>query len=58
MPALFGAVAFALSGALLTPGASRLGSSVPSVLVPFAANWHPVAVAWGVIALYLLAPSS
>jgi predicted ferric reductase len=24
------------------------------VLVPFASSWHPVAVAWGVIALYLL----
>jgi predicted ferric reductase len=24
------------------------------VLVPFASAWHPVAVAWGVIALYLL----
>jgi len=36
MPALFGAVAFAFSGALLTPGASTLESAVPSVLVPFA----------------------
>jgi predicted ferric reductase len=26
-----------------------------SVLVPFAARWHPVAVAWGVASLYLLA---
>jgi hypothetical protein len=25
-----------------------------SVLVPFASNWHPAAVAWGVVALYLL----
>jgi len=25
-----------------------------SVLVPFASHWHPVAVAWGVVALYLL----
>jgi hypothetical protein len=25
-----------------------------SVLVPFASNWHPVAVAWGVVAFYLL----
>ncbi|HTK15833.1 MAG TPA: ferric reductase-like transmembrane domain-containing protein [Acidimicrobiia bacterium] len=24
------------------------------VLVPFASKWHPVAVAWGVVALYLL----
>ena len=27
---------------------------VASVLVPFASNWHPVAVAWGVVAFYLL----
>jgi DMSO/TMAO reductase YedYZ heme-binding membrane subunit len=26
-----------------------------SVLVPFTGNWHPVAVAWGIIGLYLLA---
>ena len=26
-----------------------------SVLVPFAAHWHPVAVAWGVVSMYLLA---
>jgi predicted ferric reductase len=25
-----------------------------AVLVPFAAKWHPVAVAWGVVAFYLL----
>jgi hypothetical protein len=25
-----------------------------SVLVPFASTWHPLAVAWGVVALYLL----
>jgi predicted ferric reductase len=24
------------------------------ILVPFAATWHPVAVAWGVVSLYLL----
>ena len=26
-----------------------------SVLVPFASTWHPVAVAWGVVSMYLLA---
>ena len=26
-----------------------------SVLVPLAAKWHPVAVAWGVVSMYLLA---
>jgi predicted ferric reductase len=25
-----------------------------SVLVPFASSWHPLAVAWGVVAFYLL----
>jgi predicted ferric reductase len=25
-----------------------------SVLVPFASKWHPVAVAWGIVAFYLL----
>jgi hypothetical protein len=25
------------------------------VLVPFASSWHPVAVAWGIVSLYLLA---
>jgi predicted ferric reductase len=25
-----------------------------SLLVPFASTWHPIAVAWGVVALYLL----
>jgi hypothetical protein len=27
---------------------------VAAVLVPLASSWHPVAVAWGVVALYLL----
>src|SRR5580700_10255399 len=26
-----------------------------SVLVPFAASWHPVAVAWGDVSMYMLA---
>src|SRR5258708_16952391 len=26
-----------------------------SVLVPFATHWHPVAVAWGVVSMYMLA---
>ena len=26
----------------------------PAVLVPLAAKWHPVALAWGVVAFYLL----
>lgn len=28
--------------------------SLVSVLVPFTGTWHPVAVAWGIVALYLL----
>jgi hypothetical protein len=28
---------------------------IGDVLVPFASSWHPVAVAWGVVSLYLLA---
>jgi hypothetical protein len=26
-----------------------------SVLVPFASHWHPLAVAWGIAAMYMLA---
>jgi hypothetical protein len=33
---------------------SYVGFGVADVLVPFAAKWHPVAVAWGVVGLYLL----
>ena len=28
--------------------------SLVTVLVPFTGSWHPVAVAWGIVALYLL----
>ena len=38
--------------ALLTDTYVHFG--VASVLVPFASAWHPAAVAWGVVALYLL----
>jgi predicted ferric reductase len=31
-----------------------IGFGVEDVLVPFASKWHPVAVAWGVAAFYLL----
>jgi predicted ferric reductase len=27
---------------------------IVDVLVPFAASWHPLAVAWGIVAMYLL----
>jgi DMSO/TMAO reductase YedYZ heme-binding membrane subunit len=40
-------------------GAILLDSYVPfspvQVLVPFASSWHPTAVAWGIVGLYLLA---
>ena len=36
-------------------GDSYVHFGLASVLVPLAATWHPVAVAWGVVSLYLLA---
>ena len=32
-----------------------VGFGVVDVLVPFATSWHPVAVAWGIVGMYLLA---
>jgi DMSO/TMAO reductase YedYZ heme-binding membrane subunit len=31
-----------------------IGFSLRDVLVPFATHWHPLAVAWGIVAFYLL----
>ena len=31
-----------------------VGFGLTSVLVPFATTWHPVAVAWGIVAMYVL----
>jgi len=39
--------------ALLADG--FVGFSLTDVLVPFATSWHPVAVAWGIVGMYLLA---
>lgn len=39
-------------GALLLDQYVHFG--IVSILVPFASHWHPVAVAWGVVSLYLL----
>jgi hypothetical protein len=36
-------------------GDSYVHFGLASALVPFASHWHPVAVAWGVASLYLLA---
>ena len=33
---------------------SYVAFGLADVLVPLASSWHPVAVAWGVVALYLL----
>ncbi len=34
---------------------SYVGFGPSEVLVPLASSWHPVAVAWGIVAMYLLA---
>lgn len=39
-------------GALMLDGYAHFG--LAEVLVPLASRWHPVAVAWGVLALYLM----
>lgn len=36
-------------------GDTYIDFSLTNVLVPFTGTWHPVAMAWGVIGLYLLA---
>lgn len=40
-----------LAGVLLD---SYVPFSIAGVLIPFASSWHPVWVAWGVVAMYLL----
>lgn len=40
-------------GAILADSYVHFG--LASVLVPLASRWHPVAVAWGIVSLYLLA---
>ena len=39
-------------GAVLLDSYTNFG--IADVLVPFAASWHPTAVAWGIVAFYLL----
>jgi len=39
-------------GAILMDSYTNFG--LTDVLVPFAASWHPAAVAWGIVAFYLL----
>jgi DMSO/TMAO reductase YedYZ heme-binding membrane subunit len=40
-------------GAILLDTYTDFG--ITDVLVPFAGSWHPVAVAWGIVGMYLLA---
>src|SRR5712691_11119721 len=39
-------------GAVLLDSYTSFG--VTDVLVPFTGSWHPVAVAWGIVGMYLL----
>jgi len=39
-------------GAILLDSYTSFG--ITDVLVPFAGSWHPVAVAWGIVGMYLL----
>jgi DMSO/TMAO reductase YedYZ heme-binding membrane subunit len=48
------ALAFTAVHVLAVVADSYVRFTLVNVLVPFSGKWHPVAVAWGVIALYLL----
>lgn len=56
MHRLLGALAVVFTvvhvGAVLLDSYTNFG--IADVLVPFAASWHPTAVAWGIVAFYLL----
>jgi predicted ferric reductase len=49
------ALVFTAIHVLAILGDSYVHFGLASVLVPLAAHWHPLAVAWGVASLYLLA---
>jgi len=49
------ALVFTIVHVVAILGDTYVHFGLASVLVPFAAQWHPVAVAWGVASLYLLA---
>ena len=49
------AVTFTAIHVIAILGDTYVHFGVASVLVPFAAQWHPLAVAWGVASFYLLA---
>jgi DMSO/TMAO reductase YedYZ heme-binding membrane subunit len=48
------ALAFTAVHVLAVVADSYVRFTLVNVLVPFTGHWHPVAVAWGVIALYLM----
>jgi DMSO/TMAO reductase YedYZ heme-binding membrane subunit len=52
-----GALALVFTGVHVVAimGDTYVHFGLASVLVPFAATWHPVAVAWGIASLYFLA---
>lgn len=49
------ALTFTAVHVLAILGDSYVHFGLASVLVPLAAKWHPVALAWGVVSMYLLA---
>jgi predicted ferric reductase len=49
------ALVFTAVHVLAIMGDSYVHFGVASALIPFASHWHPVAVAWGVTSVYLLA---
>jgi methionine sulfoxide reductase heme-binding subunit len=49
------AVVFSAIHVIAIVADSYVHFGISDVLVPFASSWHPVAVAWGIVSLYLLA---
>ena len=48
------ALSFTVVHVIALMGDKYVHFGLASVLVPFASTWHPVAVAWGIVAAYLL----
>ncbi|MHB8465367.1 MAG: ferric reductase-like transmembrane domain-containing protein [Acidimicrobiales bacterium] len=49
------AVIFTAIHVVAIMGDTYVHFGLASVLVPFASHWHPAAVAWGVVSMYMLA---
>jgi hypothetical protein len=49
------AVVFSVIHVVAIVADSYVHFGLTEVLVPFASSWHPVAVAWGIVSIYLLA---